>query len=82
TQRYLSYGVASEEGFNLRMDVYIRIANLVKLLRHHHRQDWTLVLPPWEHLYHWNTSRKQDQIPWAMFFDVPSLYLYTPVVEL
>ncbi|CAB1347090.1 unnamed protein product [Coregonus sp. 'balchen'] len=43
--RYLLYDVNPPEGFNLRRDVYIRMASLVKTLRRH--GDWVLVLPPW-----------------------------------
>lgn len=39
--RYLLYGVNSGEGFNLRRDVYIRVANLVRKLSQDH--NWVLV---------------------------------------
>lgn len=41
--RYLLYDINPGEGFNLRRDVYMRIASLVKNLRKH--GDWTLVGP-------------------------------------
>ena len=42
--RYLLYSVNYGEGFNLRRDVYIRMANLVrKLNEKSHDQYWTLV---------------------------------------
>ena len=79
-KRYLVYGVNPVEGFNLRADVYVRAANLVKLLRE--EQNWVLVLPPWEHLYHWKSDFFQDKIPWRTFYDVASLRRYTEVMEL
>ncbi|XP_072173515.1 GDP-fucose protein O-fucosyltransferase 2-like [Diadema setosum] len=79
--RYLLYDVNPGEGFNLRRDVYMRIANLVKQLRRE-GEEWILVLPPWGRLYHWKSRNMQQiRIPWAVFFDVPSLNLHVPVVE-
>lgn len=77
--RYLLYEVNPGEGFNLRRDVYIRIANLVKALNVEER--WTLVLPPWNRLYHWRSTVKQSQIPWSTFFDLKSLERHVPVME-
>lgn len=78
--RYLLYDVNPGEGFNLRRDVYMRIANLVKVLNE--KESWILVLPPWGRLYHWK-SRDIDQIqvPWSAFFDLPSLNRHIPVIE-
>lgn len=85
-QRYVLYDVNPGEGFNLRRDVYMRIASLVKRLREHKlRYDWVLVLPPWGPLYHWNSPELEDtqaRIPWKKFFDHNSLNQYLPVVEL
>ncbi|XP_038078344.1 GDP-fucose protein O-fucosyltransferase 2-like isoform X1 [Patiria miniata] len=79
-RRYLLYHVNHGEGFNLRRDVYMRIANLVQRLQQD--GDWVLVLPPWGRLYHWRTrSLEQIRIPWATFFDVESLNRYIPVIE-
>lgn len=68
------------EGFNLRRDVYMRVANLVKSLNDD--EPWVLVLPPWGRLYHWQ-SRHIDQIkiPWSLFFDLDSLRRFIPVIE-
>lgn len=77
--RYLLYEVNPGEGFNLRRDVYIRMANLVKALNVEER--WTLVLPPWNRLYHWRSAVKQSQIPWSTFFDLKSLERHVPVME-
>ena len=60
-KRYLLYDTNPGEGFNLRRDVYIRIANLVKELRKDGQYDWTLVLPPWGRIgYHWQ-ERDMEQ---------------------
>ncbi|KAK1902848.1 GDP-fucose protein O-fucosyltransferase 2 [Dissostichus eleginoides] len=79
--RYLLYDVNPPEGFNLRRDVYIRMASLVKTLRKE-GDDWVLVLPPWGRLYHWQSSNiHQMRIPWGEFFSLTSLQVNVPVVE-
>ncbi|XP_064608474.1 GDP-fucose protein O-fucosyltransferase 2-like isoform X2 [Liolophura sinensis] len=78
--RFLLYDVNPGEGFNLRRDVYMRIANLVKFLNE--EQSWTLVLPPWGNLYHWQTpGLKQTMLPWSTFFDISALNRHIPVIE-
>lgn len=80
--RYLLYDVNVGEGFNLRRDVHMRVANLVKSLNK--IEPWILVLPPWGHLYHWQTESledKQVRIHWSLFFDIPSLSKHVPVME-
>ncbi len=78
--RFLLYDVNPGEGFNLRRDVYMRIANLVKVLNE--RESWILVLPPWGRLYHWKSRDiYQMQVPWSFFFDLPSLNKHVPVIE-
>ncbi|KAK3596005.1 hypothetical protein CHS0354_032523 [Potamilus streckersoni] len=79
--RYLLYDVNPGEGFNLRRDVYIRVANLVKVLNED--EPWILVLPPWGRLYHWQTRElgAQIKIPWSTFFDLESLRKHIPVIE-
>lgn len=77
--RYLLYSVNPGEGFNLRRDVHVKVANLVKKLRE--KEDWILVLPPWPHLYHWKSQFDQYNLPWGMFFDVSSLNEYVPSIE-
>ena len=76
---YLLYSVNPGEGFNLRRDVYMRAATLVKELRK--VEDWVLVLPPWPHLNHWRTKYLQSNLKWEQFFDLPSLNEYVPVIE-
>nr|XP_054750001.1 LOW QUALITY PROTEIN: GDP-fucose protein O-fucosyltransferase 2-like [Lytechinus pictus] len=79
-QRFLLYDVNPGEGFNLRRDVYMRIANLVKRLQE--KDNWVLVLPPWGRLYHWKSRNMQQiRIPWSTFFDVESLNHHVPVIE-
>lgn len=79
--RYLLYDVNPGEGFNLRRDVYMRVANLVKFLNE--EEPWVLVLPPWGRLYHWQSREipSQMKIPWKHFFDLNSLALHVPVME-
>uniref|UniRef100_A0A8D0VL49 GDP-fucose protein O-fucosyltransferase 2 n=1 Tax=Sus scrofa TaxID=9823 RepID=A0A8D0VL49_PIG len=79
-RRYLLYDVNPPEGFNLRRDVYIRVASLLKTLLK--TEEWVLVLPPWGRLYHWQSPDiHQVRIPWADFFDLPSLNRNIPVIE-
>ncbi|XP_078536684.1 GDP-fucose protein O-fucosyltransferase 2 [Lissotriton helveticus] len=79
-RRYLLYDVNPPEGFNLRRDVYIRMASLVKTLVKSNK--WVLVLPPWGRLYHWQSPDiHQIRIPWSEFFDLYSLNENVPVIE-
>lgn len=73
------YDVNPGEGFNLRRDVYIRLANLVHFLNE--AEPWVLVLPPWGGLYHWQSDIVQEKLPWSHFFDIPSLKFHIPVIE-
>ncbi|MBN3277660.1 OFUT2 fucosyltransferase, partial [Polyodon spathula] len=74
------YDVNPPEGFNLRRDVFIRMTSLMKTLLK--TGDWVLVLPPWGRLYHWQSPDiHQIRIPWAEFFDVPSINRNIPVIE-
>lgn len=41
-----------------------------------------LVLPPWTPLYHWKNAKRKTYFPWSTFFDVQSLKLFAPVLEL
>lgn len=78
-ERYLLYDVNPGEGFNLRRDVYIRVANLIRKLND--VDNWVLVLPPWGNLYHWQNVRPGLYVPWKNFFDVESLNKWIPVTE-
>ncbi|XP_059139533.1 GDP-fucose protein O-fucosyltransferase 2-like [Physella acuta] len=79
--RYLLYEVNPGEGFNLRRDVYMRVAVLVKALNE--VSPWILVLPPWSHIYHWKSRDigSQEKMPWSTFFDIASLRRFVPVME-
>lgn len=77
--RYLLYDVNSGEGFNLRRDVYVRVANLVRKLSQDH--NWVLVLPPWGRFYHWFNTPPGTYFPWKSFFDVGSLQKWIRVIE-
>ncbi|KAJ1347739.1 hypothetical protein KIN20_002881 [Parelaphostrongylus tenuis] len=77
-RRFLFYDVNHGEGFNLRRDVYMRIANTVRLLREA-GEPFTLVLPPWGGLYHW--KQPNIRLKWSEFFDVESLNEFVPVME-
>jgi len=82
--RYILYDVNPGEGFNLRRDVYMRMAVFVRKLNIGDPDTkWVLVLPPWGHLYHWKTRElgPQRHIGWSHFFDLPSLDHFVPVIE-
>ena len=81
-RRYLLYDTNPGEGFNLRRDVFTRIAVLVRYMRQY--DNWVLVLPPWGRIgYHWRErGLEQSKIAWAKFFDLEQLNRYIPVLEL
>ncbi|XP_018347461.1 PREDICTED: GDP-fucose protein O-fucosyltransferase 2 [Trachymyrmex septentrionalis] len=84
-KRYILYDVNPAEGFNLRRDVYIRIAVFLrKLIERNKEFQWQLILPPWGNLYHWRSRNigSQERLPWGTFFDITSLQLYIPVIEM
>ncbi|KAL1512523.1 hypothetical protein ABEB36_002104 [Hypothenemus hampei] len=85
TKRYLFYDINPSEGFNLRRDVYMRMAILVNKLKNSPNQmlnSFILVLPPWSHLIHWGYSESPEYIPWSTFFDIESLRKFAPVMDL
>uniref|UniRef100_A0AC34F3Y1 GDP-fucose protein O-fucosyltransferase 2 n=1 Tax=Panagrolaimus sp. ES5 TaxID=591445 RepID=A0AC34F3Y1_9BILA len=77
-RRYLLYEVNFGEGFNLRRDVYMRVAQTVQALRQK-GDNYVLVLPPWGNLYHWRD--RATRVPWRELFDLQSLNLFVPVIE-
>jgi peptide-O-fucosyltransferase len=81
---YILYSVNPVEGFNLRRDVYLRMAIFLKNLRKHQGyRNAHLVLGVFPHLYHWKTSHlRQSNIFWNHFFDLPSLKMYTSVLDM
>lgn len=83
--RYLFYDVNPPEGFNLRRDVYMRFAVLVHKMsksKDPALNTFKLVLPPWSHLVHWKYNETPEHIPWGLYFDIDSLQLFAPVVEM
>ncbi|XP_076627644.1 O-fucosyltransferase 2 [Colletes latitarsis] len=83
--RYIFYDVNPPEGFNLRRDVYVRVAVFMRnLIKQNNKFKWKLVLPPWGNLYHWQSKHigSQMQLPWNTFFDIGSLQKYVPVIEM
>lgn len=90
---FLLYDINPVEGFNLRRDVYIRMALFVKSLRQRKNYANTvLVLPPFYQLYHWNivtatryasNAISHDGIVfWNHFFDLESIKHYTAVIDM
>ena len=64
----------------------MRVATLLRLLQEQSvggTGDWVLVLPPWPRLYHWRSASRDRVtfVPWAKFFDLPSLNLFVPTIE-
>ncbi|ALC48215.1 O-fut2, partial [Drosophila busckii] len=80
---YILYDVNISEGFNLRRDVYIRMAVFIRRLRRRKRfRNVRLVLPPWPRLYHWHSmGLQQRDLMWRHFFDLASLRRYAPVLD-
>lgn len=72
------YSVSSQEGFNLRRDVYLRLAVAVR------RAPTALVLalPPFSRIPHWHANSYRKQFPWSVFFQIEPLKQYAPVAEL
>jgi len=84
-KRYLLYDVNPGEGFNLRRDVFMRIAVLTRKLNIQDKTtQYILVLPPWGNLYHWQSRDigVQSRLPWSLFFDTASISNFVPVIEL
>ncbi|CEF65573.1 GDP-fucose protein O-fucosyltransferase 2 [Strongyloides ratti] len=77
-KKYIIYDVNYGEGFNLRRDVYLRIANTIRILREN-GHNYILVLPPFGRLYHW--KKGESQIPWKNLFDIKSLQKFIPVID-
>uniref|UniRef100_A0A182XXR1 GDP-fucose protein O-fucosyltransferase 2 n=1 Tax=Anopheles stephensi TaxID=30069 RepID=A0A182XXR1_ANOST len=81
---YLLYDVNPSEGFNLRRDVYIRLAVFVEYLRRQRGyRRARLVLPPWSNLVHWRSHNiDQTHLFWHHFFDLRSMKRYTNVIDM
>ncbi|KAG5893239.1 hypothetical protein JTB14_013401 [Gonioctena quinquepunctata] len=81
--RYLLYDVNRPEGFNLRRDVYMRFAVLAHEMQHSQNlNNFKLVLPPWSNLIHWGYNEQPEHIPWGLYFDLKSLQMFAPVIEM
>lgn len=80
--KYILYNVNIGEGFNLKRDVYMRMAMFVRALTTKSKDDWHLVLPPWTKQWHWKKEERDISLKWHNFFDVFSLQLYSPVIEI
>ncbi|CAO1416757.1 unnamed protein product [Diamesa hyperborea] len=80
---YILYSVNPVEGFNLRRDVYLRMAVFLESLRKiKGYENSYLVLPTFHHLYHWKSNFKQNLMFWNHFFDLDSLKMYTNVLDM
>lgn len=85
----LLYDVNPQEGFNLRRDVFMRLAVFVRHVRRTGGPGWAntkLVLPPFRHLPHWAIDDADDGsygAPhfWNEFFDLTSMRAYAPVLD-
>ena len=57
------------EGFNLRRDVFMRVAVFVKNLNVNSDDfQYTLVLPPWGRLYHWQSRHLGEQVRYVSVY--------------
>lgn len=80
---FVLYSVNPVEGFNLRRDVYLRMAIFLKNLRKVKGYSKAqLVLPVFHHLYHWKSHFRQSNMFWNHFFDLQSLKLFTNVIDM
>jgi len=80
--KYLLYGVNPLEGFSFRRSLFLRAAFLAVLLD----EDWTLVLPPFKQIPHWEEVRTKtgddvQALPWSMFFNISFLQSLMNVIE-
>ncbi|VDN06545.1 unnamed protein product [Thelazia callipaeda] len=75
-RKFIIYDINYGEGFNLRRDVFMRIASTVRILREN-GHNYALVLPPWGGLYHWR--RSHFKVPWSKFFHIRSINELVPL---
>lgn len=80
--RFVLYDVNFGEGFNLKRDVYMRMATFMRGLSEDSKDDWHLILPPWTKQWHWKSEEDHISYLWQNFFEVESLQLYAPVLEI
>lgn len=81
------YDVNPSEGFNLRRDVYLRLAVFLRKVQA--QPGWRsakLVLPPFRNLYHWqstsHTSATDVSYFWNHYFELGSLAAYADVLDM
>lgn len=81
---FLFYDVNQGEGFNLRRDVYIRMAVFLNhLVKQPDYESARLVLPPFYRLYHWKSRFGTDEaVFWNHFFNMEHLKAYANVIDL
>lgn len=86
---FLFYDVNPGEGFNLRRDVYIRLAVFIHEINQKRKySNVYMVLPPFHRLYHWMITEDLGTYNlnmikyWSHFFDIPSLRRYVQVLDL
>ena len=85
SKKYILYDTNPGEGFNLRRDVYMRIACLVKSLNNdkinnNPKHEYVLVLPPWGRIgYHWGMA--ENKIKWSEFFNLEAIRQDLEVIE-
>lgn len=80
---YIIYDVHQVEGFNLRRDVYLRMATFIHSLRQKGKYKHAkLVLPPFMNMYHWRSQNiDQSRVFWGDFFDLESMRKFTAVLD-
>lgn len=86
---FVLYDVNAVEGFNLRRDVYIRVAVFMASLRNNNPKyrNTYLVLPPFYRIYHWDAGKRagQNSNPaafWNQFFELNSMEQYTHILDM
>lgn len=81
---FVFYDVNQSEGFNLRRDVYIRMAIFLNILRQNDGyRNAKLVLPPFYRLYHWQSRDQANEIVfWNHFFNMEQLKSAANVIDL
>ncbi|KAK2713353.1 hypothetical protein QYM36_009276 [Artemia franciscana] len=80
-KRYLFIDVLDYEGFQSRINTFLNIVYLVRVLNQTSKRSWKLVLPPWRHIQHWDIEEEEDSYLWSDFFNLSSIGRYTPVEE-
>lgn len=85
----LLYDITPQEGFNLRRDVYVRMAVFARHMQKSGAIGWhdvRLVVPPFRQMPHWqNADDNNDELMrphyWTKFFDLQQIAAYAPVLD-